>query len=201
MRKTSHSTDLLSLLLRLVDYGLMDFRMTGARQLSAWKPNTAALRDLTTGDSPVILRGGRDITAAPDVGTREDMASAAYVVGDDDVRQEVAGVAPPLPWGRWEVGLRRPGITDTNAAHAVGTIAVTRGAVERVQRTREISMYQARWLPLRIRQITVKYAPFEMLSPKLNDRFEVHDLRVARTMRALAALQSGPPARWTALRA
>lgn len=203
-------TDLLSVLLRLVEYGLLDFRLTGARQLSAWKPNTGALRDLTTGASPVILRGGRDVTAAPDVGTRKDMASAAYVVGDNDVRQEVVNVGTPLPWGRWEIGMRQPGLTDSGAAHTAGTAALLTATTERVQRTREITTHGARWLPLRdyrpgdlilapgdegvlqplrIRQVTVTRTMRGVVAGNLilSDRFEDHDLRMTRLLAALAA--------------
>src|SRR5690606_21063130 len=117
-----------------------DFRMTGARQFSAWNPNTSALRDLTTGASPVILRAGRDVTAAPDVVTLEDMASAAYVVGDNSIRQEAVNVGASLPWGRWEAGVREVGITSTSSANSIGTVTVLRGAQQSVQRTREITM-------------------------------------------------------------
>jgi hypothetical protein len=203
-------TDLLSVLLRLVEYGLLDFRLSGARQLSAWKPNTGALRDLTTGASPVILRAGRDITAAPDIGTLQDLASAAYVVGDNDVRQEVVSVSPPLPWGRWEIGMRQPGITDTTAAHTAGTAALVTATTERVQRTREITMYEARHLPLRdyrpgdlilapgndgvlqplrVRQVTLTRTVRGVVAGNLilSDRFEDHDLRMTRLLAAVAA--------------
>ncbi|MEV4016861.1 hypothetical protein AB0J35_40845 [Nonomuraea angiospora] len=104
-------TDVLAVLLTLVDAGLIDIRMTGPRTLSAWRPGTVIFRDLTTGATPVELAGGRDIRAAPDVGTLEDLASAAY----------------------------EEGVADEG-----------RGAVERVQRTRELVFANTtRWLQLR----------------------------------------------------
>ncbi|WP_188197211.1 hypothetical protein [Nonomuraea sp. SYSU D8015] len=143
-------TDVLAVLLMLVDAGLIDIRMTGPRTLSAWRPGTAIFRDLTTGGNPVELAGGRDIRAAPDVGTLEDMASAAYVVGDASFRQEVTNVGTPLPWGRWETSVRQVGVSETNAANLVGSSLLVRGAVERVQRTRELLFaHNTRWLPLR----------------------------------------------------
>lgn len=205
-------TDLLSVLLKLVEYGLLDFRMTAARQLSAWKPSTGALRDLTVGTSPVILRAGQDITAAPDLGTLKHLASAAYVVGDNDIRQEVVNVGTSLPWGRWEIGMRQPGLVDAGAAHTAGTAALVNAVAERVQRTREITMSEARWLPLRdyrpgdlilapgndgvlqplrIRQITLTRTARGLVAGNLilSDRFEDQDLRMTRLLAALAARQ------------
>ncbi|MEV4177008.1 hypothetical protein [Nonomuraea sp. NPDC049709] len=142
-------TAVLAVLLTLVDAGLIDIRMTGPRTLSAWRPSTATLRDLTTIATPVELAAGRDIRAAPDVGTLEDLASAAYVVGDNSFRTERTNVGTPLPWGRWEVGVRQVGVTEATAATLVGDSLLVRGAVERVQRTRELSLAGARRLPLR----------------------------------------------------
>ncbi|WP_162795821.1 hypothetical protein [Nonomuraea lactucae] len=203
-------TDLLSVLLKLVEFGLLDFRLSGARQLSAWKPNTGVLRDRTMGSFPVILHGGCDIRAAPDVGTLKDMASAAYVVGDGEVRQEVVNVGTPLPWGRWEIGMRQPGLTDSGSAHTAGTAALVTATTERVQRTREITTAEAQWLPLRdyrpgdlilalgnagapqplrIRQVTLSRTVRGVVVGNLvlGDRFEDHDLRMARLLAALAA--------------
>ncbi|MGW5160987.1 hypothetical protein ACWEPN_36440 [Nonomuraea wenchangensis] len=140
---------MLSVLLTLVDAGLIDIRMTGPRTLSAWRPGTAIFRNLTTIPAPVELAAGRDIRAAPDVGTLEDMASAVYVVGDASSRIERTNIGTPLPWGRWEVGVRQVGVTETSAAALVGDSLLVRGAVERTQRTRELSFTSARWLPLR----------------------------------------------------
>jgi hypothetical protein len=203
-------TDLLAVLLRLVSYGLLDFRMTGARQLSAWNPETGALRDLSTGSSPVILRAGRDVTAAPDLVTLEDMASAALVVGDNNIRQEAVNVGASLPWGRWEAGVREVGITSTTSANNIGTVTVLRGARPSVQRTREITMYQARHLPLRdyragdmvlapgdggeltpmrVRQVTLTRSAGGVVAGNLilADRREDNQLRMVRQIAALAA--------------
>ncbi|MEV1167333.1 hypothetical protein [Nonomuraea sp. NPDC049784] len=203
-------TDLLSVLLRLVSYGMADFRMTGARQLSAYMPDTTLLRDLSTGASRVELRSGRDVTAAPDVVTLEDMASAAYVVGDDSIRQEVVNVTAVMPWGRWETGIREVGITTTTAANNIGTVTVLRGVRQQVQRTREITMYQARHLPLRdyragdmilapgnggvlepmrVQQVTLTRSARGVVAGNLilADRREDYNLRVARQIAALSA--------------
>ncbi|TYB71251.1 hypothetical protein FXF51_02095 [Nonomuraea sp. PA05] len=143
-------TDVLAVLLTLVEAGLIDIRMTGPRTLSAWRPGTAVFRDLTTIPTPVELAAGRDVRTAPDVGTLEDLASAAYVVGDSSFRTERVNIGTPLPWGRWEVGVRQVGVTEATAATLVGDSLLVRGAVERVQRTRELSFaHGARWLPLR----------------------------------------------------
>lgn len=203
-------TDLLAVLLRLVSYGMLDFRMTGARQFSAWNTNTGALRDLSTGVSRVELRVGRDVTAAPDVATLEDMASAAYVVGDSNIRQEVVNVGAGMPWGRWEVGVREVGITSTTSANNIGTVTVLRGVRQQVQRTREITMYEAQHLPLRdyragdmilapgdggapepmrVQQITLTRSAGGVVAGNLvlSDRREDYSLRVARQIAALSA--------------
>ncbi|WP_219506035.1 hypothetical protein [Nonomuraea ceibae] len=141
-------TDVLSVLLMLVNAGLIDIRMPGPRTLSAWRPGTALLRDLTA-LPPVELAAGRDISAAPDAGSLEDLASAAYVVGDDSFRVERVNVGALLPWGRWEAGVRQVGVTAATAANLVGESLLVHGAAGRVQRTRELTFARARWLPLR----------------------------------------------------
>ncbi|GAB2918749.1 hypothetical protein ACFMQL_20580 [Nonomuraea fastidiosa] len=203
-------TDLLAVLLRLVSYGMCDFRMTGPRQLSAYVPDTTLMRDLASGTAPVELRAGRDVTAAPDVATLEDLANAAYVVGDNNIRQEVVNVNASLPWGRWETSAREVGITATASANTIGTALVLRGAQPSTQRTREITMYQARWLPLRdyvpgdvilapgaggalermrVRQITLTRSQGGVVAGNLvlADRREDYQVRVARQLAALAA--------------
>ncbi|SDL73014.1 hypothetical protein SAMN05421874_12819 [Nonomuraea maritima] len=203
-------TDLLSVLMRLVDYGLIDFRMTGPRQLSAYVQGTTLARDLTIGPSPVALRAGRDVTAAPDLATLEDMASAAYVVGDNNIRQEVIQGGVPMPWGRWEAGVREVGITSTASANTIGTAVVLRGSQESVQRTREINMSVATHLPLRdyqpgdlivapgdggqparmrVRQITLTRSAQGAVAGNLilADRRDEYQVRVARQIAALSA--------------
>ncbi|MEU4579222.1 hypothetical protein [Nonomuraea sp. NPDC023979] len=70
--------------------------------------------------------------------------------GDDSFRVERVNVGTPLPWGRWETGVRQVGVTEATAANLVGVSLLVRGAVERVQRTRELTFaHGARWLPLR----------------------------------------------------
>lgn len=203
-------TDVLSVLLTLVDSGLIDIRMTGPRTLSAWRPGTAIFRDLTTLATPVELAGGRDISAAPDVGTLEDMASAAYVVGDSSFRVERVNVGTPLPWGRWETSVRQVGVTEASAANLVGDSQLVRGAVERVQRTRELVFaHNTRWLPLRdylpgdriyapgqagqrvglrVRQITLTRTSRGVVSGNLvlDDRLADSEIRLRRRITHLA---------------
>ncbi|MEV1003396.1 hypothetical protein [Nonomuraea sp. NPDC050202] len=202
-------TDVLAVLLTLVEAGLIDIRMTGPRTLSAWRPGTAIFRDLTTLTTPVELAAGRDVRAAPDVGTLEDLASAAYVVGDSSFRTERTNVGSPLPWGRWEVGVRQVGVTEATAATLVGDSLLVRGAVERVQRTRELSLAGARWLPLRdylpgdrifapgnagqrvalrVRQITLTRTDRGVVSGNLvlDDRLADSEIRLRRRIAHLA---------------
>ncbi|MGR6921130.1 hypothetical protein ACU635_43400 [[Actinomadura] parvosata] len=203
-------TDVLSVLLQLVEAGLIDIRMTGSRTLSAWRPGTAIFRDLTTLPTPVELAGGRDISAAPDVGTLEDLASAAYVVGDNSFRIERTNVGTPLPWGRWEVGVRQVGVTEATAATLVGDSLLVRGAVERVQRTRDLVFTPGtRWLPLRdylpgdriyalgeaglrvalrVRQITLTRTERGVVGGNLvlDDRLADNELRLRRRIAHLA---------------
>jgi hypothetical protein len=90
----------------------------------------------------------------------------------------------------------------------VGTAAVVRGTAERMQRTGEISMQHARWspwrdyragdmilapgdnglpLPMRVRQVTLTRTARGVVAGNLilTDRFEDHDLRVARMLAGL----------------
>lgn len=202
-------TDVLSVMLTLLDAGLIDIRMTGPRTLSAWRPGTAIFRNLTTTPTPVELAGGRDISAAPDVGTLEDLASAAYVVGDNSFRVERVNVGTPLPWGRWEVGVRQVGVTEATAANLLGESLLVRGAVERVQRTRELSFGRARWLPLRdylpgdriyapgeagqreplrVRQITLTRTDRSVVSGNLvlDDRLADQEIRLRRRIAGMS---------------
>jgi hypothetical protein len=202
-------TDVPVVLLTLVDAGLIDIRMTGPRALSAWRPGTVIFRDLTITPTPVELVGGRDISAASDVGTLEDPASAAYVVGDSSFRTERVNVGTSLPWGRWEVGVRQVGVTEATAATLVGDSLLVRGAVERVQRTRELVFTPgSRWLPLwdclpgeriyapgeagqrvklRVRQITLTRTERGVVSGLiLDDRLADQEIRLRRRIAGMS---------------
>jgi hypothetical protein len=203
-------TDVLSVLLTLADAGLIDFRMTNSRTLSAWRPGTTIFRDRTTIPAPVALAAGRDISAAPDVGTLEDMTSSVYIVGDDSFRQEVGSGGTQPPWGRWETSTRQVGVTHENAATLLGITLLVRGVSERVQRTRELSFTSGtRWLPLRdyltgdliyapgeagervklrVQQITLTRTERGVTSGNLilNDRLADHEIRLRRSIANLA---------------
>ncbi|WP_433444545.1 hypothetical protein [Nonomuraea sp. CA-141351] len=194
--------DALTTLINLAEQGVCDFRMSG-RTLQVFNADTALARDLAAGDAPVDLRFGRDVIAAPDVGTFEDLASAALVVGDDGFRASYTYGGAVAPWGRWETYIGQGGVSDPGTAQLLAEAVLLRSGHERVQRTRQISPYTARWLPwrdyrpgdrilapsegglmesLRVRQLTVTRDKDGVLGGNLvlNDRLLERDLRLAR---------------------
>ncbi|MEU4511786.1 hypothetical protein AB0G05_20020 [Nonomuraea wenchangensis] len=194
--------DALTTLINLAEQGVCDFRMQG-RTLQVFNPDTELERDLAAGPAPVDLRFGRDVVQAPDVGTFEDLASAALVVGDDGFRASYTNGGAAEPWGRWETFIGQGGVSDPGTAQLLAEAVLLRSGHERVQRTRQITPYTARWLPwrdyrpgdrilapgaagamesLRIRQLTVTRDKDGVLGGNLvlNDRLLERDLRLAR---------------------
>ncbi|WP_433235550.1 hypothetical protein ACQPYK_25535 [Streptosporangium sp. CA-135522] len=192
--------DALTTLINLAEQSVIDFRMQG-RTLHVYNADTELANDLTTGPPRVDLLLGRDVLNAPDMGTLEDAASAVLVVGDG-FRQSYSSSAV-LPWGRWENYIGQGGVSDTGTAFLLAESSLLRAAQERVQHTREITPYSARWLPwkdyqpgdkviapassgtlapLRVRQITLTKDAKGMVGGNvvLNDRFLEQSIRLAR---------------------
>ncbi|WP_345485970.1 fibronectin type III domain-containing protein, partial [Planotetraspora phitsanulokensis] len=193
--------DAMTVLINLAEQGVADFRMDGGR-LQMFNADTVLNRDLAAGDEPVDLRYGRDVVEAPDEGTLEDAASLVLVVGDKGLVKTVTNPDAAQPWGPWEQYIGSGGVSDEGTATLLAQTALDRAAEERIQRTRGITMYTARWLPwrdyqpgdrvlaptpdglesLRVRQLTLVRNQQGVVggSLVLNDRFLERDIRLAR---------------------
>jgi hypothetical protein len=200
--------DLLAILINLSEQGVLDWAMQG-RTLRVWNEGTLG-EDLASGPAPVDLRLGRDVTEAPDEATLEDLASAILIRGEDGLQLEVTNPAAIAPWGRWETHQQQGGVGDEGTALLLGQAALDRVADERIQITRGITLYQARWLPwahygpgthvlapgdggamqsLRVRQISLTRGQDGELAGNvvLHDRFLEADLKLARRMAGVIA--------------
>jgi hypothetical protein len=196
--------ELLTVLINLAEQGVVDWAMQG-RTLRVWNEGTALAPDLASGLAPVDLRLGRDVVEAPDEGTLEELASAILIEGEDGFSLEVTNPSALTPWGRWETHQQQGGVSDAGTATLLGQAALERTSRERVQITRGITLYAARWLPwahyapgahvlapgeggamesLRIRQLTLSKDSDGELGGNvvLNDRFLEADLKLARRM-------------------
>ncbi|TMR91456.1 fibronectin type III domain-containing protein [Nonomuraea basaltis] len=203
--------DLLTLLINLAEQGVVDWTMQG-RVLRAFNEGTTLARDFATGPAPVDLRMGRDIDDAPDDATLEDASSAILIVGENGLQVEVTNPSATAPWGRWETYQSQSGVSDEGTARLLAQYALDRASGERVQHTRQIRPYAARWLPLkdyrpgdtvlapgdqgvmqglRVRQITLSCDADSVIGGNLvlNDRFLERDIRLAR--RSLGILDGG----------
>ncbi|GAA1769884.1 fibronectin type III domain-containing protein [Nonomuraea bangladeshensis] len=192
--------DALTTLINLAEQSVIDWRMEG-RTLRVFNADTVLARDRTAAPR-VDLRLGRDVLDAPDTGTLEDAANAVLVVGDEGFRRSY-GSSAVLPWGRWENYIGQGGVSDEGTAFLLAEGSLLRAARERVQHTREITPYSARWLPwrdyqpgdkiiapadggtlapLRVRQITLTKDDKGTVGGNvvLNDRFLEQSIRFAR---------------------
>ncbi|MET7334381.1 hypothetical protein [Nonomuraea sp. NPDC005650] len=204
-------TDLLQLLLNLSEQGACDWQMQG-RTLRVFNENTTLGRQLAAGPGPVELRLGRDVDQAPDDATFEDAASAILITGEEGLSVEVTNPGAVRPWGRWEVFQSQGGVKDEATARLLAQTALERASGERVQLTRQIKPYAARFLPwkdyrpgdtvrapgdqavmqgLRVRQLTLSVDADGVIGGNLvlNDRFLERDIRLAR--RANGILSGG----------
>ncbi|MFI6485035.1 peptidoglycan-binding protein [Nonomuraea sp. NPDC050663] len=195
-------TDLLAMLINLADQGVCDWAMQG-RTLRVWNEGTALSRQLAAGAAPVELRLGRDIDQAPDDATLEDAASSILGMGEESLNVEVTNPSAVMPWGRWEAAQSQGGVADEGTARFLAQIALERAAGERVQLTRQLTPYRARFLPLadyragdfvrapgdqaqlqslRVRQVTLSVDSSGVVGGNLtlNDRFLEADIRRAR---------------------
>ncbi|WP_158852837.1 hypothetical protein [Saccharothrix deserti] len=194
--------DVLAVLDNLAEQGVVDWTMYG-RTLRVFNADATLARDLTTGDNPVDLRLGRDITDAPDTATLEDVASAVYVKGEGPARLELVNPNAPAPWGRWESFITQGGVRDEGTMRLLAEAELDRTGRERVQVTRALAFTAAKWLPfrhyrpgdyvlapgdtgalvpLRVRQITLTRDQTGTLGGNLvlNDRFLEREIRLAK---------------------
>ncbi|MFI9553729.1 fibronectin type III domain-containing protein [Nonomuraea endophytica] len=201
--------DLLAMLINLSEQGIVDWCLQG-RTLHVYNEGTVLSANKATGDAPVDLRLGRDITEAPDDATLEDLASAILIRGEAGLAVEVTNSSAVTPWGRWESHLSQGGVSDRGTATLLGQTALKRAGQERVQITRGIEPRAARWLPsvhyqpgdhvlapgenaamqpLRVRQITLTRDAEGNTSGNLilNDRFLEADIKLARRQAGILA--------------
>ncbi|GAB3459247.1 hypothetical protein [Actinophytocola sediminis] len=194
--------DVFTVLDNMADQGVIDWTTSG-RVLRVFNADTTLGRQLATGDAPVDLRLGRDITDAPDTATLEDLASAVYVKGEGASRLELVNPNAPTPWGRWESFITQGGVRDEGTMRLLAEAELTRTGRERIQITRALSFTVARWLPfldyrpgdyvlapndtgslapLRVRQITLIRDQTGALTGNLvlHDRFLERELRLAK---------------------
>ncbi|MBB5781074.1 hypothetical protein [Nonomuraea jabiensis] len=122
------------------------------------------------------------------------MSSAILIAGENSLSVEVTNPTATVPWGRWETYQKQGGVSDQGTAILLGQAALERASEERVQLTRQIRPYAARWLPfedyrvgdfvlapgdgaamesLRVRQITLSSGADGVIGGNLvrNDRF------------------------------
>ncbi|PRX90817.1 peptidoglycan-binding domain-containing protein [Allonocardiopsis opalescens] len=194
-------------LLNLAEQGVVDW-CTQGRTLRVFNADSELAADLASGPAPVDLRLGRDVVEAPDEGTLEDAVSAVYLQGEAGFSLELDNPSADLPWGRWETYITQGGVSDTGTAILLAEAALERGGAERVQITRAVALYTARWLPwrdyapgdyilapgdggtmapLRIRQITLTRDQDGRVSGNLvlNDRLIEREIRMARRTRGI----------------
>lgn len=198
--------DLWTLLQTLTSQGMCDFRMN-KRVLQLYKPDTFLNRDLTTNPSAVVLHVSRDISAAPDDRSWEDIAHTILVQGDEANFATLEQSVNPSPWGEWENFMTQSGVTDVSVLENLGLRALETANAPRTQMTREVLFRSQSPLPLinyrpgdhvlsqdetavmddlRVRQITLNMTG-EALTGNvvLGDKFIERDIRIQRQIAAL----------------
>lgn len=150
--------------------GLFDWRMN-KRVLQMYKTDTFLNRDLTLNPTAVKLQPSRDITAAPDDMSWEDITKKALIQGDNNVFIVTEGSVNPTPWGDWEGFMTQSGVTDTAVMDQLGQRFLETGSGRRAQITREIVFAYGSPLPL------IDYRSGDHLLAK-NENGEFEDLRV-----------------------
>lgn len=203
--------DLWSLLQNMVAQGQCDFRMNG-RTLQLYKADTFLNRDQTLNPTAKVLHTFRDVSAAPDDRSYEDIAHTILVQGDDAKFVTVEQAVNPSPWGEWENFMTQSGVTDTGVLNSLALRALEMANAPRTQMTRELVFRSQSPLPvidyrpgdhvlaqdetaiiddLRVRQITLTMGG-EALTGNvvLGDKFTERDIRIQRQIAALTASAS-----------
>jgi hypothetical protein len=203
--------DLWSLLQTMVAQGQCDFRMNG-RTLQLYKADTFLNRDQTLNPTAKVLHTFRDVSAAPDDRSYEDIAHTILVQGDDAKFVTVEQAVNPSPWGEWENFMTQSGVTDTGVLNSLAVRALEMANAPRTQMTRELVFRSQSPLPiidyrsgdhvlaqdetalmddLRVRQITLTMGG-EALTGNvvLGDKFTERDIRIQRQIAALAGSAS-----------
>lgn len=203
--------DLWNLLQTMVAQGQCDFRMNG-RTLQLYKADTFLNRDQTLNPTAKVLHTFRDVSAAPDDRSYEDIAHTILVQGDDAKFVTVEQSVNPSPWGEWENYMTQSGVTDTGVLNSLAVRALEMANAPRTQMTRELVFRSQSPLPvidyrpgdhviaqdetaimddLRVRQITLTMGG-EALTGNvvLGDKFTERDIRIQRQIAALSGSAS-----------
>lgn len=203
--------DLWTLLQSMVAQGQCDFRMNG-RTLQLYKADTFLNRDQTLNPTAKVLHTFRDVSAAPDDRSYEDIAHTILVQGDDAAFVTVEQSVNPSPWGEWENFMTQSGVTDTGVLNSLAVRALEMANAPRTQMTRELVFRSESPLPvidyrsgdhvlaqdetaviddLRVRQITLTMNG-EALTGNvvLGDKFTERDIRIQRQIAALSGSAS-----------
>lgn len=195
--------DIWSVLDNLSVQGVCDWSAQG-RELQVYNPDTALAVDRTTGASPLDLRLGRDLTAAPSDESIEELISRAVLRGDNGLLLVEDNPSAPTPWGIWTGTISQGGVSDEGTARTLAQADLARGARVRGQYTRELVLPTTAHDPLvayapgdyvmapgpsrslerlRVRQITLtKNSDGVTGNVVLNDRVIEAELRRARRM-------------------
>jgi hypothetical protein len=205
--KVSAGQDLWSLLQTMVAQGQCDFRMNG-RTLQLYKADTFLNRDQTLNPTAMVLHTFRDVAAAPDDKSYEDIAHTILVQGDDAKFVTVEQGVNPSPWGEWENFMTQSGVTDTGVLNSLAVRALEMANAPRTQMTRELVFRSQSPLPiidyrsgdhviaqdetavmedLRVRQITLTMNGEQLTgNVVLGDKFTERDIRIQRQIAALS---------------
>lgn len=123
-------------LAKLVDLGLIEWAITWtgtARRLDLWAPGNRGA-DLTTGNRPVVLRGGRNITDSPRKWSVRDSATDVLSSGSEGVYASGSDANARARRGRRiEISASASNLSDLGAVQAytgVQLAAVTPGVLE-----------------------------------------------------------------------
>lgn len=209
--KVPAGQDLWSLLQTMVAQGQCDFRMNG-RTLQLYKADTFLNRDQTLNPTAKVLHTFRDVSAAPDDKSYEDIAKKILVQGDDAKFVTVEQAVNPSPWGEWENYMTQSGVTDTAVLNSLANRALEMANAPRTQMTRELVFRSQSPLPiidyrsgdhviaqdetavmedLRVRQITLTMNGEQLTgNVVLGDKFTERDIRIQRQIAALSGSAS-----------
>lgn len=198
---------ILSVIRGLADLGLVEVETIG-RNLSATKADGTGT-DKTTGNNPIVLRYGYNLTEAPESTDGSVIAGAVLVEAEGGLLVERTNATTLSTYGRLETALTASGIDDTATVNAVGDTYLGTLADADRQLTVGLTLQDGAPAPLvdfipgdyvytqtntglervRVRQITLSMSGGVLTaSATLGDRLYENDIRVARR---IAAITSG----------
>lgn len=199
--------DLATVLSNLSAQAMCDWTLSG-RMLRVFNSDTLMAADRSVGGEPVDLRIGREVVDAPDEETIEEVVSNVLILGDNGLMILKSNPEAPTPWGQFEGFIGQGGVSDPGTAITLVEGELERGGRVRSQLTRELSIIEAKWIPLRdyhpgdyalapgvggalerlrIRQITLTLSSEGAVGGNvvLNDRFLEAEIRRARRVNGI----------------